>query len=75
MTDEEIDLRGPMGGITYKGHGSFDIEGKDYHFHKVRVLLRQPCIIARSPTTHGGQPRGGRNRPYSALAVHPCSPI
>ncbi|KAI0701790.1 hypothetical protein C8Q76DRAFT_242105 [Earliella scabrosa] len=35
---EEIDIRGPTGGITYKGHGNFDIEGKQYHFDKVNLV-------------------------------------
>ncbi|KAI0746770.1 hypothetical protein C8Q80DRAFT_1105703 [Daedaleopsis nitida] len=36
--DEEIDVRGPTGGITYKGHGEFDIEGKPYHFDKINLV-------------------------------------
>ena len=32
---EEIDMRGPMGEIIYKGKGHFQIEGKDYQFDKV----------------------------------------
>ncbi|EIW58264.1 uncharacterized protein TRAVEDRAFT_47429 [Trametes versicolor FP-101664 SS1] len=35
---EEIDIRGPSGGITYKGHGDFDIEGIEYHFDKVNLV-------------------------------------
>ncbi|OJT14471.1 NADH-cytochrome b5 reductase 2 [Trametes pubescens] len=39
MTEgEEIDIRGPSGGITYKGHGDFDIEGTEYHFDKVNLV-------------------------------------
>ncbi|KAI0819144.1 hypothetical protein BC628DRAFT_1404234 [Trametes gibbosa] len=35
---EEIDIRGPTGGITYKGHGNFNIEGKDYRFEKINLV-------------------------------------
>ncbi|KAI0630568.1 hypothetical protein C8Q77DRAFT_1133937 [Trametes polyzona] len=35
---EEIDIRGPTGGITYLGHGEFDIEGKEYHFDKINLV-------------------------------------
>ncbi|KAI0717397.1 hypothetical protein C8T65DRAFT_717276 [Cerioporus squamosus] len=35
---EEIDIRGPTGGITYEGHGDFDIEGKHYHFDKINLV-------------------------------------
>ncbi|KAI0325977.1 hypothetical protein GY45DRAFT_1374345 [Cubamyces sp. BRFM 1775] len=35
---EEIDIRGPTGGITYKGHGDFDIEGNEYHFDKINLV-------------------------------------
>ncbi|RDX54486.1 hypothetical protein OH76DRAFT_1461500 [Lentinus brumalis] len=35
---EEIDIRGPTGGITYKGRGNFDIEGKHYHFDKINLV-------------------------------------
>ncbi|KAI0358058.1 hypothetical protein OH77DRAFT_1502602 [Trametes cingulata] len=35
---EEIDIRGPTGGITYKGHGEFDIDGKEYHFDKINLV-------------------------------------
>lgn len=33
---EEIDIRGPEGGIIYKGHSDFEIDGQEYHFDKVR---------------------------------------
>lgn len=32
---EEIDIRGPSGGITYQGCGDFDIDGEQFHFDKV----------------------------------------
>ncbi|EJF63681.1 hypothetical protein DICSQDRAFT_101612 [Dichomitus squalens LYAD-421 SS1] len=35
---EEIDIRGPGGGIMYKGHGEFDIDGEQYHFDKVNLV-------------------------------------
>ncbi|KAH9893279.1 hypothetical protein C8Q73DRAFT_827907 [Cubamyces lactineus] len=35
---EEIDIRGPSGGIIYRGHGDFDIEGKSYYFTKVNLI-------------------------------------
>ncbi|CDO69334.1 hypothetical protein BN946_scf184746.g15 [Trametes cinnabarina] len=35
---EEIDIRGPTGGITYEGHGNFVIEGEDYHFDKINLI-------------------------------------
>ncbi|KAI0327001.1 hypothetical protein GY45DRAFT_48029 [Cubamyces sp. BRFM 1775] len=35
---EEIDIRGPSGGILYKGHGIFDIEGTSYWFAKVNLI-------------------------------------
>ncbi|KAI0659447.1 hypothetical protein C8Q70DRAFT_1053815 [Cubamyces menziesii] len=35
---EEIDIRGPTGGITYTGHGNFDIEGNEYHFDKINLV-------------------------------------
>lgn len=38
---EEIDVRGPVGEIEYKGRGHFEIEGEKYHFDKVR---RRGCI-------------------------------
>ena len=40
---EEIDIRGPEGGITYLGRGQFSIEGQDYQFDRVHMLI--------SPTT------------------------
>ncbi|KAI0746771.1 hypothetical protein C8Q80DRAFT_795793 [Daedaleopsis nitida] len=35
---EEIDIRGPSGGITYKGHGEFDIDGETFDFDKINVV-------------------------------------
>lgn len=35
MLGEEIDVRGPVGEIWYKGHGKFEIDGNEYRFHKV----------------------------------------
>ncbi|KIP03550.1 hypothetical protein PHLGIDRAFT_496512 [Phlebiopsis gigantea 11061_1 CR5-6] len=35
---EEIDIRGPMGEIIYKGKGCFVIEGKDYKFDRVNLV-------------------------------------
>ncbi len=35
---EEIDVRGPVGEIHYKGKGEFEIDGHGYHFDKVRVV-------------------------------------
>jgi len=36
--DEEIDIRGPTGGIKYLGHGKFDIDGEEYRFDKVNLV-------------------------------------
>lgn len=30
--DEEIEVRGPLGEIEYRGNGSFIVEGKKMHF-------------------------------------------
>ncbi|KAI9058596.1 hypothetical protein FKP32DRAFT_1761423 [Trametes sanguinea] len=35
---EEIDIRGPTGGIIYHGHGSFSIDGYDFQFDKINLL-------------------------------------
>lgn len=35
---EELDMRGPMGEIIYKGKGHWSIEGKDYHFDKINLV-------------------------------------
>ncbi|KAI0340404.1 hypothetical protein BDW22DRAFT_1334308 [Trametopsis cervina] len=35
---EEIDVRGPVGEIWYKGHGDFEIDGNDYHFSKINLI-------------------------------------
>ncbi|KAI0630736.1 hypothetical protein C8Q77DRAFT_1062963 [Trametes polyzona] len=35
---EEIDIRGPSGGIRYNGRGNFEIEGKNYHFDKINLI-------------------------------------
>ncbi|KAH9920934.1 uncharacterized protein B0H18DRAFT_1190512 [Fomitopsis serialis] len=36
--DEEIDIRGPTGGIKYLGHGKFDIDGEEYRFDKINLV-------------------------------------
>ncbi|KAF2272837.1 uncharacterized protein EI97DRAFT_197518 [Westerdykella ornata] len=36
---EEVEIRGPSGGIVYNGNGSFSISDKPYHFDKVSLVL------------------------------------
>lgn len=36
---EEIEIRGPSGGIVYNGHGSFTISDKPYRFDKISLVL------------------------------------
>lgn len=36
---EEIEIRGPSGGIVYNGHGSFSISDKPYSFDKISLVL------------------------------------
>jgi nitrate reductase (NAD(P)H) len=38
----EVDMRGPTGEIEYLGGGTFNIEGKEYRFHKVMMLSFRP---------------------------------
>ncbi|KAI0369801.1 hypothetical protein BV20DRAFT_996285 [Pilatotrama ljubarskyi] len=39
MTEgEEIDIRGPSGGIRYYGSGRFEIESKSRHFDKINLI-------------------------------------
>ena len=68
---EEIDIRGPTGGITYTGHGNFDIEGNEYHFDKVELLCGRPYSTSFTRSWID-QPRRWRERPHSALAAHSC---
>ncbi|KAI9062568.1 hypothetical protein FKP32DRAFT_806572 [Trametes sanguinea] len=35
---EEIDIRGPCGGIVYHGHGEFEIDGTRCHFDKINLI-------------------------------------
>ncbi|TFY58429.1 hypothetical protein EVJ58_g6427 [Rhodofomes roseus] len=35
---EEIDIRGPSGGIKYLGRGKFEIDGEERHFDKVNLV-------------------------------------
>ncbi|KAI0761830.1 hypothetical protein BD413DRAFT_485296 [Trametes elegans] len=35
---EEIDIRGPSGGIIYLGHGEFEIFGQRRHFDKINLV-------------------------------------
>ncbi|GJE93762.1 molybdopterin binding oxidoreductase [Phanerochaete sordida] len=35
---EELDMRGPMGEIVYRGRGAWRIEGKDYRFDKINLV-------------------------------------
>ncbi|KAI0675969.1 hypothetical protein C8Q78DRAFT_360877 [Trametes maxima] len=35
---EDIDIRGPSGGIRYLGRGDFEIEGKSRHFDKINLV-------------------------------------
>ncbi|KAL7280444.1 hypothetical protein ACG7TL_005374 [Trametes sanguinea] len=35
---EEIDIRGPCGGIVYRGRGEFEIDGTRRHFDKVNMI-------------------------------------
>ena len=44
-TGEEIDIRGPEGGIEYKGRGQFSIDGKEYHFDKVKSLALRRLLV------------------------------
>ena len=44
-TGEEIDIRGPEGGIEYKGRGQFLIDGKEYHFDKVKSLALRRLLV------------------------------
>lgn len=39
FTGEELDMRGPMGEIIYKGKGRWNIEGKNCHYDKARIIL------------------------------------
>ncbi|KAK3713621.1 hypothetical protein LTR37_008315 [Vermiconidia calcicola] len=36
---EQVDIRGPMGDIAYKGEGRFVIEGKERKFQKISLVL------------------------------------
>ena len=47
---EEIDIRGPSGGIKYLGHGKFEIDGEEYHFDKVSSSVRQ--LVVRMLSFH-----------------------
>lgn len=57
--DEEIEVRGPLGEIEYRGNGSFIVEGKKMHFSWVTLILGGSGItsgyqlIARTLETEG----------------------
>lgn len=46
---EEIDIRGPSGGICYLGRGKFMIQGTTFHFDKVRSPSRWDYICSPHP--------------------------
>lgn len=42
---EEIDVRGPVGEIQYRGKGAFVIDGHDYHFDKVGATVCRASML------------------------------
>jgi nitrate reductase (NAD(P)H) len=51
MTEgEELDIKGPLGEIEYKGKGDFLISGKEYHFDRVRLPRVPICVLPNFPS-------------------------
>jgi nitrate reductase (NAD(P)H) len=43
-TGEEIEVKGPTGEIKYTGQGGFMIDGKEYHFRNISIILGESGI-------------------------------